>query len=182
MPSKYLLPCECGRKHPVEPAQAGERTLCQCGEWLVIPTLLEMRKLEPAHATEVKAGKSSWGLTQQLMVAGAVIGLIGVVLTAYFWIRRPKIPDDRTIRLFVQQQVEAARPAELVWMWQTMRSEGLQPGRDKAVRSLLEWRRRYNLAMAGSCVVILAGGVVVLCALFISKNTGGKAYALRGMK
>ena len=175
MPSSYLLPCKCGRKHPVGPAQAGEQMLCDCGNLLAIPTLLEMRKLEPAHATVADRNATSWGVAQRTIVAGIVLCLVGVALVAYFWLRRPQLPDDATIRRIVQQQVEGARPAELVWMWQTMRSEGLQPGRDKAVRSLFEWRRRYNLAIAGSCVVIVAGGVVVVCALAVSRNSRAKA-------
>mgnify|MGYP000386237537 CR=1 FL=1 len=176
MPSSYLLPCKCGRKHPVEPTQAGQQIPCDCGNLLAIPTLLEMRKLEPARAVVADKNGTSWGVAQRTIVAGIVLCLVGVALVAYFWLRRPELPDDTTIRRIVQQQVEAASPSELIWMWQTMRSEGLQPGRDKAVRSLLEWRRRYNLAMAGSCVVILAGGVVVVCALVTYRNTGAKAH------
>ena len=48
--AKYLLPCSCGRKMPVEPRQAGQSVDCACGESLEIPTMLAMSALEPADS------------------------------------------------------------------------------------------------------------------------------------
>ena len=50
MNAKYLLPCRCGRQMTVEPREAGQTSLCPCGQSLLIPTMLEITRLEPAPA------------------------------------------------------------------------------------------------------------------------------------
>ncbi len=167
MPNKYLLPCKCGRKHPVEPAQAGDQLVCNCGDTLPVPTLLEMRKLEQVQSAN-QVGPTSWSVKHRTFVIGVVIFLVGTALLAFFWSRRPEPPDDATKRRFVERVVQSAPPLELIRMFQAMRNEGLQPGRDKDIKMFFEWRRRYNMAMAGGLGVALAGVVIIGCSLLMS--------------
>ena len=76
----YLLPCSCGEKIPVEPRQAGQAVQCACGNSVTVPTLLEMAKLERAEAIAVPEAQRHpplWGISQRLVVLGAVIILLG---------------------------------------------------------------------------------------------------------
>lgn len=85
MAKKYLLPCECGREIPVETAQAGEETVCDCGKTLAVPRLLELKRLPSADEGETpEAALSGDGraIHLALIIGGAFFFLVFSALLA----------------------------------------------------------------------------------------------------
>lgn len=80
-PTTYLLPCSCGRDIRIEPRQAGETVLCECGETCAIPTMREVQRLRPAPAVGISstATKSAWENPQRLLVTGLVLLLLAAI-------------------------------------------------------------------------------------------------------
>ncbi len=91
---KFLLPCSCGRKLPIHASQAGEHVLCVCGADLEVPTMREIAALEQDRSEPVVSRPATrWGLRQQILLAGVVLTLAGVVLGAASYYFRPVRAD-----------------------------------------------------------------------------------------
>ncbi len=75
MSAKYLLPCSCGRKIPVETTQASQDIQCSCGKTLTIPTMQGIRRLEPyLEPVEQRVGAAPYkGVALGLALLGLVI-------------------------------------------------------------------------------------------------------------
>ncbi len=100
MTIKYLLPCPCGEKIPIEAGQSGQTISCRCGRQLDAPTMLEIRRLEqvPTEATVVP--RRTWGIHQALALIGGLIVLAAVCLLAGLYVTRPlppQPPDERHV-------------------------------------------------------------------------------------
>jgi hypothetical protein len=81
MSAQYLLPCSCGQKVRVEPAQAGGQVACACGANLNVPTLRGLKQLEIAPPDEAAVRRSAgrqWGPVRGAMFS---IGLLVVVIS-----------------------------------------------------------------------------------------------------
>ncbi|MHB8902868.1 MAG: hypothetical protein ACYC6Y_29260 [Thermoguttaceae bacterium] len=79
MTAKYLLPCSCGEKIPVETTQAGENLLCSCGRTLTVPSMQGIRRLEPLPepSKERKPGPTYGGLALAIALVGLLILAVG---------------------------------------------------------------------------------------------------------
>lgn len=45
MAIQYTVRCRCGKPYPVETRQSGGEIVCECGETIAIPSMLQLRKL-----------------------------------------------------------------------------------------------------------------------------------------
>ncbi len=97
MSVKYLLPCSCGKRVPVDATQAGERIRCDCGAEMEVPTLMKLRTLEIAPASPQPRRRLAfvWGPKQALMLLGSIFFLVGVGWAFYCLASRPYFVDDR---------------------------------------------------------------------------------------
>lgn len=84
MNAKYLLPCRCGRQMTVEPREAGRTSLCPCGQSLLIPTMLEITRLEPAPAETSLPPKCAWSWPHALLLAGIAMVVVAITLACVF--------------------------------------------------------------------------------------------------
>ena len=90
----YLLPCSCGAKVPVDAAQAGQVIPCACGQSLTVPSLLAVKKLEPAESPPAAdSARAAWGLSQRLTVMGIVVVAL-TALASYGTVGRTPAPVD----------------------------------------------------------------------------------------
>lgn len=113
MRTTYWLPCDCGRRLPVETTQAGVVIRCACGAELTVPTLHEMSRLEststamqsPAHRP-----KPIWSKRQRWIFLGAVVTATAAGLLVYLEITRPRIVA-----------VESLAPIQVWSLWQDLR-------------------------------------------------------------
>ncbi len=87
---KYQLPCPaCGTKLPVEASQAGQMLVCKCGQQLDVPSIRELRRLEPIVEETVAA--PTWNKRKGLAFLGTAIVLIAAGVAAVLLARRPSL-------------------------------------------------------------------------------------------
>lgn len=80
MSQQFKLPCPaCGQPLIVSPPQAGETRTCRCGEQTVVPTLREVRQLEPieSQSSAPRPGRGWNAMRGTLFVAGILLLAIG---------------------------------------------------------------------------------------------------------
>ena len=81
-PVKYFLPCECGRKISVSTSDAGRSVRCECGRALPVPSLIALRRLDPAPDDADGNGKRrrrSAGASEDAEVIARRCTFIGIV-------------------------------------------------------------------------------------------------------
>ena len=80
MSQQFKLPCpSCDQSIAIATTQAGESLTCDCGETIVVPTLREIRQLEPLNADAAPAATGTgWDpIRGGLFVTGIVLIAIG---------------------------------------------------------------------------------------------------------
>ena len=163
MSSQYLLPCPCGQKLAVEPRQAGETIRCGCGESLDVPTMLEIKALEPLDPNRDTARSTSaaWSVRKSMALLGLVICVLAMVLAAGIFRTRPEPPPGPPEPAFIRTRAEALTPIDTLRVWQTLRVNGLDPRRPPEDTLHDEALFRYHVYMG---VVGLLGVLgIVLC-------------------
>lgn len=82
---QYLLPCgACGRKHAVEPRQAGQKIACDCGTALEVPSLRGLRELERTEPAKVHRAGRTWTPARGVaFVVGILVALAGALVAGY---------------------------------------------------------------------------------------------------
>lgn len=160
MAEVYLLPCpRCNTRLRVTPAQAGQLISCACGAKVDVPTLRDLRLLEPAPAEEMAAGPAppAWDIGKTISLVGILIMLVGVGVGVLFWVTRPQpYPTERM------------KPAELWDLWRRFDTRGL-PRRyvrtDPFVQEM-QARRLWYIFAAG---IAIFGLVVAVSARVLPK-------------
>ncbi len=84
MSQQYLLPCPCGQTIPVEISQAGQLVTCvSCNEQIEVPTMREIRQLEPVESPADERSPTEWTTLRNLFFAGGfAITTIALIFTA----------------------------------------------------------------------------------------------------
>ncbi|MEN6405271.1 MAG: hypothetical protein ABFC77_02250 [Thermoguttaceae bacterium] len=152
---KYLLPCACGRHVLVEPRQAGEQILCECGASLVAPTLLDMRTLEPApESKEPTSARTVWGLPQQVRLAGLVVLVIALGCEGVLYWFRPVSPTVDAF--YIQEMASRFTPAQTWDVWRQTVDQGFDRRTDQGYEEELA-RSHFLLTVVGVIFLIGAG-------------------------
>lgn len=95
MATKYLLPCSCGQKHPVEATQAGQVLQCRCGQPILVPTMQQLRGLESEEHVERLPQSAQASLAHRLLLLGGLVMLVGAGLSVWVHWTRPRwLPFD----------------------------------------------------------------------------------------
>lgn len=164
MSAQYLLTCSCGEKLRVVAAQAGEQIVCPCGKTVSVPTLRELRKLEPAPpeagSLRSAAGWNAWnGLVFSggaLFCLAALAGMLyaGVMI---FRIEASGVTEDATAEIneIEAMQVDELTPEEALAAFDSLRAEGLGPKHEPywiAYRRMAG-EQRTLLIISGVCLV-----------------------------
>lgn len=164
MSAKYLLPCRCGQYVAVEPRQAGETVVCECGTPLAIPTMLEITALEKAPeetAPTAATGHTSWGWHQRMVLLGGLL-LLAAVVTGVWVVRtqRPVAPADILDPELLRQDVERLPPA-VTWKNWCAAKKGLDRRTDQRYEDALTlyhvWATTTIVAGVGGLVLIGLG-------------------------
>ena len=124
MEGRYLLPCSCGQKIPVEPRQAGQEIRCDCGASLEVPTMLGMAALEKAPSEPSHTPPSApWGIRQGIVLLGTVIVLLALGMVIPLHLTRPALPTAEMIR----QRTQTLSPFQSWRHWHVLRAGGPDP-------------------------------------------------------
>ena len=169
MANQYLFPCECGRKLTVEPSQAGRTITCECGKEIELPSLREIRSLEPAPVEGSReVGRPIWGLPDQLLLIGIIFvgaGLVGSGLLWYFW---PITPPEWQVDLErIREYTQDMSLEESMKLWEKVGAEKWEREDHpyvKYYRITVESYTRWliiALVGAGIGVVLLIASLVV---------------------
>ncbi len=180
MNAKYLLPCSCGRKIPVQLRQAGETVTCECGTSIEVPTLLGLKKLELAEVpAEPKTVKPHWTFGHGLIFAGELVILFAILIgVRLFWTR----PVDPYADFTPEQMIQAAQtrtPIQSLRLWQMLERSGLERHKRGAEIAYVDMQAQYRVywwilgLVVGMGVALIAAGITVL--KLKKKKPGGAA-------
>jgi len=144
--TRYLLPCPCGKKIPVETTHAGETVSCVCGQQIEVPTLLALRSLEPAEEEPDAVAARSWGVSQGLAIVGVMVMLGAAAALIYFYVHQPVPPRAVYNETIVERDIQNLTLLGSERLWERLRRGLGGSGRiDPAYREALGtyWISRY---------------------------------------
>lgn len=181
MRTKYLLPCSCGEKIPVEMSQAGGQVTCGCGQQTTVPSMRELRTLETAEAAEprsVESARSTWGPRQGLMLAGVLLLVLALIPAGWLYRNMPeKLRVD--IPFAVTHQNEQIDQLSIDQAWMFWKHEIVETGLieypsaekqyNEHLRTAYQRWLTFALCFATLGVLLLVGGVLM------PQPKGGKA-------
>jgi len=168
--ARYQLPCSCGRQIVVEPRQAGEAMVCSCGASLQVPTLLEMRSLEPVPAlAEPRPSDSGWGGRHRLLLLGGVF--VSVAMVAGVWLSlNPPLSSVGTVSPeTIQQTAQTLTPAQTWAIWKRM-EQGLDRRVDREYAAAMVF---FRIWQGVTVAVALIGVVLVVMGILSLRGSGG---------
>jgi hypothetical protein len=179
MSQQFLLPCSCGQKLVVSPAQAGGQVGCGCGKSLAVPTLRGLRELEIAPAGSPGKTKAGWSSVHgAVFAAGLVLAAAGVFLLAihglqYGQIMGFKLTQDYTPAVVSAEmaRIDALTPLQAFEEWHENAEHGL--GEQEAP----PWLQYQKLAdrnlsrMKLGAVALVAGLVLSFATLAMAPKT-----------
>jgi hypothetical protein len=142
MPTKYLLPCDCGKKLEVESTESGLTKACECGALLVVPKLRELTKLEKVAVAD--AAYRAWGGRQRGVVLGAVLAVLGFGFGLYASLfigqnaREYQVAGKMPPAMVIEDD---AAPATVLREFQLMQRQGLAAAPVEVVEKYQRQRR-----------------------------------------
>ena len=161
----------------MEPRQAGQAVRCACGNSVTVPTLLEMAKLERAEAIAVPEAQRHpplWGISQRLVVLGAVIILLGVLMAVLAVRTRPEPPPPD----FTPELVQRWPAIVCLGEFQHLRREGLERGIVAADDARNQKLFAYHACWWGAMVLGLVGSGLIAAGVAyrrpVSRQNGGR--------
>jgi hypothetical protein len=168
---RYLLPCSCGRKVPVETRQAGETTRCECGLPLEIPRLLELKRLEKAAVSEDGVRNPLvWGIGHSLVLSGMVV-LVGVVLLWYLVLQNAQgDPYSRMTPDQVRAHCQKMSPLQTWQTWMYFQQNGINPRKDRFEREILGLFGQRQLLLTYLGIAGGAGAALVVGGIFLVRR------------
>lgn len=167
--TKYLLPCACGRKLPVEVAQAGEIVRCACGQSVTVPSLRRLRELEHAApqavpTSPVTAESSRESLRISLLkLAFAASFVLLVVFTAAavaLWAVRMSVQNVQSMESNLaagEAQIDQMPVDETFNLWRMLTTDGLVASAPE------EFALSYYKAQALTRYARMAAAAAVVC-------------------
>lgn len=163
MSVKYLLPCRCGRQIGVETREAGETTVCPCGQSLLIPTMLEITRLEPAPVETSEPAQGAWGWQHSMIFLGGAMLVLAIAYGVYLRWNRPIASIDAIDPQTIQERANRLPPVWTWHYWQLMK-QGLDRRVDQrfAERMSLYHIGQTTAAVAGLLgLALIAGGMAI---------------------
>jgi hypothetical protein len=166
---QYLVPCSCGRKTPAETRQAGESISCECGQTIVVPRLLELKKLEKAAVPEPTAhNPPSWGVGNGISLIGSVLFLVMLGLWFFVLLFVPGDPYEQVTPDQIREQFTKMSPYQTWQKWTYFEKSGLNPRKERIDRyfeGLFAQRKMillfFGIGAALGAAILLAGILVI---------------------
>jgi len=159
MSARYRLPCRCGQDVPVRLSQAGESVVCECGESLDVPSLQELRRLDPLEPSTSRARRVVWSLRQVWISVGLVVTVLGLSYLVYVQWTRPRRVD-----------VETLSPAQTWILWSELRV-GANRNTSGAARQAVKVELSHRVSMVIAILAVTAGVLTTGAAYVLIKPT-----------
>lgn len=165
----YYLPCTCGKNVVVDSALAGATTNCQCGRTLQVPTLRELRLLQPVVAATPAPTKAQSSARPMGCLFGALLAAAVIAGLSAFgaWFLRQQIDTSYTIEKDLvegNKKIDGMAVDQAYELWKNFDQVGLGPPQPPPyIRALLmagRLERITQIAAAVSALCIIAAGAV----------------------
>jgi hypothetical protein len=174
----YLLPCPCGQKHRVGPAQAGDSVICSCGNKLAVPTLRGLRDLEPAPPIASTTAPAAWTLAHGIAFSsGLALAAAAIAVLAFFGLRYAQLhfhPVSRDVTkeavAYEQERIDDLTPLAALAEWNENLKEGLgQPQEPPWVRAN-KLLAGYKIWINISLIALVTGVVLSSATLALARR------------
>jgi hypothetical protein len=175
MANLYFLPCDCGQKIRVGPAQAGQAVACGCGKQLSVPTLRSLRELEaaPVEKASAEAKRPAWSPWHGAAFSGglavAAVSFFLCALNLWYFTGAKAFSEDHTEEFATEVSglLDEYSAEQLLEEWNHARAEGLghvePPIWVRAKESAIVYRWRLTaFGGVGLMALVVAIGAVFL--------------------
>jgi hypothetical protein len=174
MTARFILDCTCGKRHTVEPRQAGSQMLCDCGRTLEVPTLRGLRALPQAEA-DLEGSTAVWTMRQAVVTAGVLISLILLGVGLWNWRQEREIQTQRGRLEFtadtiadmdksVVENLERMTPFQMWQAWEYLFKPTTRMGfvdvnapAKAALDDAIRFKRRERWIWLGAAAAVLVG-------------------------
>lgn len=178
MADKVLYPCECGRKIPVEPSQAGRTIRCECGKEIELPSLRGIRELEPAPVEKPsQSPRPEWGLPDQLLLTGIILIGLGTLGCGFLWYSWPIVPPEWEWDLdLIRERTQDLSLEQSMKLWENLGKEKWEREDIPYVlyyRATVESFNRWLIVLS----VVIGLGVVLLISSLVAPSRSGRRRA-----
>jgi hypothetical protein len=157
---KYLLPCRCGRQIVVEAREAGQTSVCACGQSLLIPTMLEMTRLELAPTDASTPSQRVWGWSHRMLLLGVTLLAAAIAGGFFLYCNRPIAPIDAIDPEALRRDADKLTPLQ-TWHYWCLMKQGLDRRTDQLYAARLTgyhiWQSVAGLTALGGLALIGAG-------------------------
>lgn len=180
MSARYLLPCRCGKRIPVEQRQAGESIQCGCGVLLEVPALRAIRALEMEEVgpelVAAQASAPTWGVLQGTALLGAAIALAALAIAGWLIATLPTPPPGPPDPQQIRDETETLVPFRVLRAWHSIKNTRLVAGRtpDKSAYRDKLFRHRLGLGVVGA-IGMLGMVLCVATTTFSARSRNWKA-------
>ena len=168
MRTRYLLPCSCGQKIPIEPRQAGEVISCDCGASQNAPTMREMTRLEEAAPDPTAGEAATWGVRQAIVLLGGIMLVVAIVPAVFLYLEFPTKPKPPTVES-IREDAATSSPLVALKTWHLFRAGGPGDQTDDGIgaygqslnkfqEKLLRWRVGAGASLA---LIALGAGLII---------------------
>lgn len=179
MSQQYLLPCSCGQKTRVAPAQAGGQVSCPCGQSLTVPTLRGLRSLEEAPAEGPTRAAPRWsGVHGVVFVAALLVVAAGLATAGYHalgYADAVRFTADGTQKIIAdldaEDPLDKKTPVEALDLWKNQVLTGLHQEVEPIwIVARKSARKHWGWIVRGGCLA--AGGLMAAVAtLFVGRES-----------
>ncbi len=154
----------------VEPREAGQTSLCPCGQSLLIPTMLEITRLEPAPAETSLPPKRAWSWPHALLLAGIAMVVVAITLACVFRYLRPVARIDAIDPEALRLSAHKLPPLRTWQYWQLMKQ-----GLDRRVDQMyMDRMTAYHFWQGAAAVTALIGVALIGSGVAIGKKRRGE--------
>ena len=158
---QYLLPCQCGRKTPVDSTKAGRTIECECGANLEVPTMGGLKNLQRVVDAKRGGSAATWGPRQRVLLVGILICVTGLGIAGFLWNGLPKPPPhEQRIDELIPQHVENLSLMQTLQLWGYL-ERGLP---EEMNPEDIRYRKAHQtyIRLTGVALFITAVGVLVV--------------------
>lgn len=175
--AKFRFPCpQCGHVSIVSEDQAGAESRCsECGAKASLPTLMQMRRLEPAGAhagrasdpQQIDRARSRRGWGAGLFTIGLFLLLIGGGGALTFWYVRARIEVYEVSQEALDQEFAYVREmpaADAFRFWEIVRDRelGVEPRMTPPTVQSREQFESMGTAIVVSLVILALGALLLI--------------------
>ncbi len=160
---KYIFPCECGVRHTVSTSDAGRPLTCTCGRKLSVPSLMALRRLEPAVETvEAVRSTSSDAVHWKRLCyyLGDLLGALGVICGVIIY---------QTHNPFLRDITSETSDQNLYEWWVFLR-QGIDTPSTPQELGFSQHQQLWEMLFWGCVGLVIVGVVLVIASCFMGKS------------